>query len=187
MSHQLTFADSEFSSKRRQTRKEIFLSRMEQILPWQNMVEVIEPFYPKAGNGRRPYPLETMLRIHCMQHWYNLNDGAMEDALYESASTRLFTRLSLDSRTTIMNFRHLLEPHQLAYQLFKTINRWLAEAGVMMTQGTQLDQEQRAATRSADASDQERQSVALWHEGPHWCRCQEWPDPQPSHHRGQRA
>ncbi|VDC13465.1 Putative transposase (identified by ISEscan HMM) [Klebsiella pneumoniae] len=71
MSHQLTFADSEFSTKRRQTRKEIFLSRMEQILPWQNMVEVIEPFYPKAGNGRRPYPLETMLRIHCMQHWYN--------------------------------------------------------------------------------------------------------------------
>ena len=62
MSHQLTFADSEFSSKRRQTRKEIFLSRMEQILPWQNMVEVIEPFYPKAGSGRRPYPLETMLR-----------------------------------------------------------------------------------------------------------------------------
>ncbi|MBO2915937.1 IS5 family transposase [Enterobacter sichuanensis] len=76
MSHQLTFADSEFSTKRRQTRKEIFLSRMEQILPWQNMTAVIEPFYPKAGNGRRPYPLETMLRIHCMQHWYNLSDGA---------------------------------------------------------------------------------------------------------------
>jgi IS5 family transposase len=142
MSHQLTFADSEFS-KRRQTRKEIFLSRMEQILPWQNMVEVIEPFYPKAGNGRRPYPLETMLRIHCMQHWYNLSDGAMEDALYEIASMRLFARLSLDSalpdRTTIMNFRHLLEQHQLARQLFKTINRWLAEAGVMMTQGTLVD------------------------------------------------
>ena len=106
MSHQLTFADSEFSSKRRQTRKEIFLSRMEQILPWQNMVEVIEPFYPKAGSGRRPYPLETMLRIHCMQHWYNLSDGAMEDALYEIASMRLFARLSLDSalpdRTTII-------------------------------------------------------------------------------------
>lgn len=201
MSHQLTFADSEFSTKRRQTRKEIFLSRMEQILPWQNMTAVIEPFYPKAGNGRRPYPLETMLRIHCMQHWYNLSDGAMEDALYEIASMRLFARLSLDSalpdRTTIMNFRHLLEQHQLARQLFKTINRWLAEAGVMMTQGTlvdatiidgtQLYQEQRAATRSGDASDQERQSVALWHEGPHWCRCQEWPDPQPGHHRGQRA
>ncbi len=92
MSHQLTFADSEFSTKRRQTRKEIFLSRMEHILPWQNMTAVIEPFYPKAGNGRRPYPLETMLRIHCMQHWYNLSDGAMEDALYEIASMRLFAR-----------------------------------------------------------------------------------------------
>ncbi|ORZ93429.1 IS5 family transposase, partial [Klebsiella pneumoniae] len=63
MSHQLTFADSEFSTKRRQTRKEIFLSRMEQILPWQNMVEVIEPFYPKPGNGRRPYPMKTSLSI----------------------------------------------------------------------------------------------------------------------------
>ncbi|HCN4249612.1 TPA: IS5 family transposase [Escherichia coli] len=106
MSHQLTFADSEFSTKRRQTRKEIFLSRMEQILPWQNMTAVIEPFYPKAGNGRRLYPLETMLRIHCMQHWYNLSDGAMGDALYEIASMRLFARLSLDSalpdRTTII-------------------------------------------------------------------------------------
>ncbi|VFS56671.1 Transposase domain (DUF772) [Kluyvera cryocrescens] len=81
---------------------------MEQILPWQNMTAVIEPFYPKAGNGRRPYPLETMLRIHCMQHWYNLSDGAMEDALYEIASMRLFARLSLDSalpdRTTIHEF-----------------------------------------------------------------------------------
>ena len=63
MSHQLTFADSEFSTKRRQTRKEIFLSRMEQILPWQNMTAVIEPFYPKAGNGRRPYPLETFVNV----------------------------------------------------------------------------------------------------------------------------
>jgi IS5 family transposase len=135
MSHQLTFADmnSALSAVRPEKR---FSSRMEQILPWQNMT-AIEPFYPKAGNGRRPYPLETMLRIHCMQHWYNLSDGAMEDALYEIASMRLFARLSLDSalpdRTTIMNFRHLLEQHQLARQLFKTINRWLAEAGVMMT------------------------------------------------------
>lgn len=160
MSHQLTFADSEFSSKRRQTRKEIFLSRMEQILPWQNMVEVIEPFYPKAGNGRRPYPLETMLRIHCMQHWYNLSDGAMEDALYEIASMRLFARLSLDSalpdRTTIMNFRHLLEQHQLARQLFKTINRWLAEAGVMMTQGTLVDATIIEAPSSTKNKEQQR-------------------------------
>jgi IS5 family transposase len=159
MSHQLTFADSEFSTKRRQTRKEIFLphgadSAMAKYDP------VIEPFYPKAGNGRRPYPLETMLRIHCMQHWYNLSDGAMEDALYEIASMRLFARLSLDSalpdRTTIMNFRHLLEQHQLARQLFKTINRWLAEAGVMMTQGTLVDATIIEAPSSTKNKEQQR-------------------------------
>nr|WP_250188577.1 IS5 family transposase [Escherichia coli] len=124
------------------------------------MVEVIEPFYPKAGNGRRPYPLETMLRIHCMQHWYNLSDGAMEDALYEIASMRLFARLSLDSalpdRTTIMNFRHLLEQHQLARQLFKTISRWLAEAGVMMTQGTLVDATIIEAPSSTKNKEQQR-------------------------------
>ncbi len=104
---------------------------MEQILPWQNMTAVIERFIPRR-QWPTAYPLETMLRIHCMQHWYNLSDGAMEDALYEIASMRLFARLSSNSalpdRTTIMNFRHLLEQHQLARQLFKTINRWLAEA-----------------------------------------------------------
>ena len=73
MSHQLTFADSEFSSKRRQTRKEIFLSRMEHILPWQDMTTVIEPFYPKAGNGRRPYPLESRHLSSCRQDANILN------------------------------------------------------------------------------------------------------------------
>lgn len=67
MSQQLTFADCEFNAKRRQTRKETFLSRIEQLLPWLRMLAIIEPIYPKAGNGRRPYPLETMLRIHCLQ------------------------------------------------------------------------------------------------------------------------
>ena len=143
MSHQLTFADSEFSSKRRQTRKEIFLSRMDTLLPWPQLLEVIEPFYPKAGNGRRPYPLETMFRIHCMQQWYSLGDEAMEDALYEIASMRQFAQLSLDKaipdRTTIMNFRHLLEKHKLTRKLFKTVNQWLSDCGVMMTQGTLVD------------------------------------------------
>ena len=143
MSHQLTFADSEFTSKRRQTRKEIFLSRMDNLLPWSQLLEVIEPFYPKVGNGRRPYPLETMFRIHCMQQWYSLGDEAMEDALYEIASMRQFAQLSLDKaipdRTTIMNFRHLLEKHKLTRKLFKTVNQWLSDCGVMMTQGTLVD------------------------------------------------
>ena len=116
---------------------------MEALLPWSRMLAVIEPVYPKSGNGRRPYPLETMLRIHCIQQWYNLSYGAMDDALYEIASMRLFAKLSLDQaipdRTTIMNFRHRLEQHQLARQLFESINQWLSDAGIMMTQGTLVD------------------------------------------------
>ncbi|WP_233402604.1 IS5 family transposase [Marinomonas transparens] len=143
MSHQLTCADSEFSSKRRQTRKEIFLSRMDNLLPWTQLLGLIDPFYPKAGNDRRPYALATMFRIHCMQQWYSLGDEAMEDALYEIASMHQFAQLSLDKaipdRTTIMNFRHLLEKHKWTRQLFKTVNQWLTDCGVMMTQGTLVD------------------------------------------------
>jgi IS5 family transposase len=135
MSHQLTFA-SEFSTSAVRPEKRFSSPAWSRFCHGKTWWKSSSRFTP-AGNGRRPYPLETMLRIHCMQHWYNLSDGAMEDALYEIASMRLFARLSLDSacphRTTIMNFRHLLEQHQLARQLFKTINRWLAEAGVMMT------------------------------------------------------
>lgn len=95
---------------------------MDALLPWSRMLEVIDPVYPKAGKERRPYPLDTMLRIHCMQQWYSLRDGAMEDVLYEIPSMRLFTKLSLDQaipeRTTNINFRHQLELHQLVRQLF---------------------------------------------------------------------
>ncbi|OMH27012.1 IS5 family transposase [Motiliproteus sp. MSK22-1] len=143
MSHQLTFADSEFDSKRRQTRKEKFLGRMENLVPWQRLESVIEPYYPKAGNGRRPYPLMTMLRIHCMQQWYSMSDPAMEDALYEIASMRLFAGLSLDKpipdHSTILKFRHLLERHNLARKIFDEVSNWLAEAGVLVKEGSLID------------------------------------------------
>jgi len=143
MDHQLTFADGEFNQKRRRTRKEIFLGRMDKLIPWKRIESIIEPHYPKAGNGRRPYPLSTMLRIHCVQQWYSLSDPAMEDALYEIASIRLFAGLSLDKpipdHTTIMNFRHLLERKKLARKIFKEVNQWLTEAGVLLKEGTLVD------------------------------------------------
>lgn len=136
MSHQITFANSEFSSKRRQTRKEIFLSRLDNLLPWSQLLDVIELFYPNAVNGRRPYSLETIFRIHCMLQWYSLGDEAMEDALYEIASMCQFAPMSLNKaipdHTTIMNFRHLLEKYKLTRKLFKTVNQWLSDCGVMM-------------------------------------------------------
>ncbi len=143
MEQQLSFADSEYRHKRHRTRKEKFLERMEKLMPWARLEAVIEPFYPKPGNGRRPYPLATMLRIHCLQQWYTLSDPAMEDALYEISSMRLFANLSLDKpipdHTTIMNFRHLLEKHNLGRQIFDDVNQWLADAGVLLKEGTLMD------------------------------------------------
>lgn len=86
VSNQLTFADCEFNGKRCKTRKDIFLARMAVLLQWPRILGVIEPIYPKVGNGRCPYLLDTKIRIYCIQQWYNLSDGAMEDALYEVAS-----------------------------------------------------------------------------------------------------
>ncbi len=143
MDQQLSFSDAEFTQKRRQTRKEIFLARMDKLIPWHRLETIIEPHYPKPGNGRRPYPLSTMLRIHCLQQWYSLSDPAMEDALYEIASMRLFAGLSLDKaipdRTTIMNFRHLLEAHNLARAIFTDVNQWLTESGIVLKEGSLVD------------------------------------------------
>ncbi|CAN8142255.1 Rac prophage; IS5 transposase and trans-activator [uncultured Thiomicrorhabdus sp.] len=130
-------------TKKRQTRKEKFLGRMEKLMPWKRFEAIIEPYYPKAGNGRRPYPLKVMLRIHCMQNWYNLSDEAMEDALYEIASMRQFAGLSLNQAIpdscTMMNFRHLLEKHQLSRKIFDEVNQWLADANVFLKEGTLVD------------------------------------------------
>ena len=87
---QPTFADLVYDAKKRQTRREIFLERMDGLIPWQKLEERIRPFYAKPGQGRRPYPLPVMLRIHCVQLFYNLSDPGMEDLLYEAESVRRF-------------------------------------------------------------------------------------------------
>ena len=113
---QPTFADLEYESKKRKTRREIFLERMDALIPWEQMEERIRPFYPKAGRGRRPYELSAMVRIHCVQLFYNLIDPGKEDMLYEVESVRRFVGLKLSGplpdETTILNFRHLLEEHE---------------------------------------------------------------------------
>ena len=140
---QPTFADLEFQGKKRKTRRELFLERMDGLIPWQRLEERIWPFYPKAGKGRRPYPLPVMLRIHCVQLFYNLSDPGMEDLLYEAASVRRFVGLRLSEampdETTILNFRHLLEQHGLGRGLFEEINAHLESQGLRLREGTIVD------------------------------------------------
>lgn len=140
---QLSFSDAEHAGKRKQTRREVFLGEMEQVVPWLALLVLIEPHYPKMGRGRHPYALETMLRIHLLQQWYALSDPAMEEALYEIASMRQFARLSLleaiPDESTILNFRHLLERHGLSAKLLAAVNRHLCGKGLLLRQGTIVD------------------------------------------------
>ena len=140
---QATFAELEHDSKKRTTRRERFLAKMDGLVPWDRLERRIEPFYPKAGRGRRPYPLSTMLRVHCVQLFYNLSDPGMEDLLYEVESVRRFAGLRLTGplpdETTILNFRHLLEEHDLGEALFAEINAHLASRGHRLKRGTIVD------------------------------------------------
>ncbi|WP_417276295.1 IS5 family transposase [Castellaniella sp.] len=141
---QLSFSEAEFAGKRKVTRREKFLAQMERAIPWKVFAELIEPHYPKAGNGRRPYPLEVMLRIHFMQQWFNLSDPAMEEALYDSTSIRNFAKLSLTrgsipDETTIFNFRHLLETHDIAADALEAVNLLLQDQGMTVRTGTIVD------------------------------------------------
>ncbi len=140
---QPTFAELEFQGKKRKTRRELFLERMEVLVPWQRLEERIRPVYPKAGKGRRPYPLAVMLRIHCVQLFYNLSDPGVEDLLYEAESVRRFVGLKLSGalpdETTILNFRHLLERHSLGEGLLQEINAHLESQGLRLREGTIVD------------------------------------------------
>ena len=141
---QLTFGDAEGMGKRKRTRKEIFLAEMDKVVPWAALLALIAPHYPKMGRpGRQPYPLATMLRIHFLQQWYALSDPAMEEALYDTAVMRRFARLSgldtIPDETTILNFRRLLEKHELAGGILAVINGYLGDRGLSLRQGTIVD------------------------------------------------
>ena len=137
MIHQTSFAQAEFAEKKKVTRREKFLARMEALIPWTQLLAVIEPFYPKGERGRPPVGLERMLRIYFLQQWYGLADEALEDALYDSQALQRFARIDLSAQgvpdaTTLLNFRHLLETHDLCQSLFTAINADLTARGLLL-------------------------------------------------------
>ncbi|MDP2256530.1 MAG: IS5 family transposase [Polaromonas sp.] len=133
-----------FEHYRKPTRREEFLKTMQAIVPWAALCEVIEPHYPKAGNGRPPIGLERMLRIHFIQHWFNLADLACEEALYDSASLRRFVGIDLGREpvpdaTTLLKFRKLLNDNQLGEALFAQVGQVLQGKGFKVNPGTIVD------------------------------------------------
>ena len=131
---QETFTDIEYSYRKKKTKREEFLEIMEEIIPWDEWVGVIEPYYPKGKRGRPPMGIEKMLRMYLLQIWFNLSDPATEDAIYDSYAMRKFTDIdfmteTVPDETTLCKFRHLLETNGLNKLFFDAINRVIVQTG----------------------------------------------------------
>ena len=136
--------NAQYEQYRRPTRRDAFLATMEQIVPWSQLCEVIEPHYPKAGNGRPPVGLERMLRMYFVQQWFNLADAACEDALLDSTALRRFVAIDLGRErvpdaTTLLKFRRLLEKNKLGEALFAKVGEVLQARGLKVGVGTIVD------------------------------------------------
>jgi transposase, IS5 family len=141
---QPTFASLAWDGKGKVTRRERFLAEMDAVIPWAPLLGLIEPHYPKAGPGTQPMPLARMLRIYFLQHWFNLSDPAMEDALYDSEAMRRFAGIALGDdpvpdESTILRFRHLLERHQLTEAMFSAVRTLLEQRQLLLKAGTIVD------------------------------------------------
>jgi len=160
MKKQRSFADQEYEKFRKKTRREQFLEDMNAVVPWQELVDVVEPFYPKGeGPGRPPVGLERMLRIYFLQNWFNLSDPAVEESLYDIPAMRGFVGIDLGEEpvpdeTTVCKFRHLLEQNDLTKKLFYAVNHYLALKGMKVNSGTIVD----ATIISAPSSTKNKQN-----------------------------
>src|SRR3979411_2753859 len=160
---QLSFASLDFAAKKKRTKRDVFLAEMSAVVPWAVLEGLIEPHYPKLGpqGGRRLFPLSTMVRIYCLQQWYSLSDPGAEEALYDIQSMRAFTGLELGrgaipAETTILNFRHLLERHDLTKAIFAAVAEHLEARGEMLRGGTIVDATLIAASPSTKNKQQRR-------------------------------
>ena len=159
---QATFASqSSFEKYGRKSKREQFLETMDGIIPWRELEALIEPHYPKAGNGRQPVGLPIMLRVYFLQQWFNLSDPGAEEALYDSSALRRFAgvdlgRAAAPDETTILRFRHLLEQHELCGQMLDTVNLYLDSKGIKITTGTIVDATIIAAPSSTKNAKKER-------------------------------
>jgi IS5 family transposase len=141
---QITLASTGFEKYTKTTRRAQFLAEMDRVVPWRELCARIEPVYPKAGQGRPPVGVERMLRMYFLQHWFNLSDPAVEEALYDSPPLRAFVGIDLGrepvpDETTVCKFRHLLEQHRLGAVLFDEVQRHLRARGLAVSTGTIVD------------------------------------------------
>ena len=158
---QMTLSAGGFERYGKTTRRAAFLAEMNRVVPWAKLCAVVEPVYPKAGNGRPPIGLERMLRIYFLQQWFNLSDPGVEEALYDSLAMRDFVGIDLGrepapDETTVCKFRHLLEKYDLGRGLFQEVHRHLETQGLKVSTGTIVDASIINAPSSTKNAEQKR-------------------------------
>jgi IS5 family transposase len=141
---QQSFSDMEYSLRKRTTKREEFLNIMDEIIPWDEWVDIIKPHYPSGRRGRPPKGIEKMLRMYLLQCWFNLSDEGIEDAIYDSYAFRKFMGINFleeqaPDATTLLHFRHMMEESKIGEQLFRAINYVIEQSGYMMRGGTIVD------------------------------------------------
>ena len=141
---QPSLSDVEYTGRRRTPKREEFLNRMDQVVPWSDWVGLIRPHYYSNTRGRKAVPLETMLRMYLLQVWFHLSDEGVEDQINDSFAMRQFMRLDFGTQqvpdaTTLLHFRHLLEKHQLGEKLFAAQNQIFEQEGWIMRGGSIVD------------------------------------------------
>lgn len=141
MDSQMSFAQAEFAQKKKRTRREQFLEKMEKVIPWQRLVGRIAPHYPKGERGRPPIGIERMLRIYILQQWYGLTDELLENTIYDNQAMKVFVGIDLSveavpDATTLLKFRRLLETHNLTRGILEEVNGYLAERRLLLKEGT---------------------------------------------------
>ena len=144
MKTQRTFSDIEYSKRKRVSRREIFLKKMDTLIPWEELTGVIQPYYYAGKRGRPPRGIETMLRMYLLQIWYNLSDELTEETVYDSHAMKEFVKVDfleedVPDATTLLGFRHMLEKDKLQEKLFEKINGILEREGMIWHGGSIVD------------------------------------------------
>ena len=138
MPNKPSFSDLAYKDKKKVTRKQLFLEKMEDILPWKLLLEPILEKYPKAPRGRPPFPADVMLRIYLMRQWYGLSDLAMEESLYDIEPMRRFAHVSMrkiPDEATIRRFRHFVRRHKMTAELLRLTRQCLSQHGLTVSRG----------------------------------------------------
>lgn len=125
------------------TKKKEFLKQIDQIIPWEEWIELIKPFYYKAERGNKPYEIELMLRLYILQNLYNLSDMATVAEVIDSRSFSEFCYITSSNQVpdgdTLGRFRYLLEQNNLQQQFFGQVVDRLRNQGLLLKKGTIVD------------------------------------------------